>query len=426
MTGDGEVRWSATLSDTRARAAISARRHGVPGTMIESAARRRAAGDWRGACDAADADVCLNPDAIRRRHGAEPADALLADLRNLAPDLLRWHLPRCGHGDGLLRGNLLVPLADYAERPDSHRRLILAAATPSAALAAGQRIVLTVVKSDVPNPVLHGVHRGSAHRYSLLRHRMFWDARHAPALRELINVADVPALQRSTRLQDAGQVADAWAAAGIELVERPPGQARDEEHRRLTRWLATVPVNLPSLVQRVRTALPGADEVVIRAGGGGVIVLRGLEGSPRSASGSVTAEAGPTVAGRHLPVLPEAVWLRPVDADLVRFGLLRPQELHPLVAPAVLQNTDELADPGRTPGSTGPCPASRRPARTGRADRRCWCPAARPDTASSISTAVGSRSTTTTGPPANGCWRASAASRTRAGRRRAISMPERM
>jgi hypothetical protein len=76
----------------------------------------------------------------------------------------------------------------------------------------------------------------------------------------------------------------------------------------------------------------------------------------------VTAEAGPTVAGRHLPVLPEAAWLRPVDADLLRFGLLRPEELHPLVASALLQNADGFADPEpdawlyrAVPGVEAPC-----------------------------------------------------------------------
>ncbi|MGH3415838.1 MAG: hypothetical protein ACRDSS_05185, partial [Actinocrinis sp.] len=60
--------------------------------MIEAATRRRSAGDWRGACAAADVEIQFNPDAIRRVHGSRVAGRLLVDLRNLAPDLLRWHL----------------------------------------------------------------------------------------------------------------------------------------------------------------------------------------------------------------------------------------------------------------------------------------------------------------------------------------------
>src|SRR4051812_3796026 len=103
MTGTEPVR-TATLSDTRARAATAARRYGVPPTMIAAAARRRAVGDWRGACAAADVDVYLNLDLVRRRLGSGAADQLSAALLELAPDLLRWHLPRQGHGAGELLG----------------------------------------------------------------------------------------------------------------------------------------------------------------------------------------------------------------------------------------------------------------------------------------------------------------------------------
>jgi hypothetical protein len=358
MTGHGMVRWSATLSDVQARAAIEARRFGVPPTMIEAATRRRLAGDWRGACAAADVDVQLNPDAVRRRHGALVAERLLADLRGLAPDLLRWHLPRCGHGTGRLLGGLLVPLADYA---DAETAVTLAAATPRFALAAGQRIILFVLEGDgrprgaadpVSRAVLDGVHHRSADRYSLRRHRMFWDAACASQLDRLCpgtglrgstnaenagsadtvdsangaknaGRADVLMAQEITRLQDTGQTAATWAAAGIELVGGQP---------RFARWLTTVPVNLPQLVERVRDALPGVERAVIRPGGG-AIVLRGLD-LPDGDRG-VTAEPVSTQVGRDLPVVPEAAWVRPIDADLLRFGLLQPLELHPLVAAAL-------------------------------------------------------------------------------------------
>ena len=46
------------------------------------------------------------------RDGRELAARIRADLRHLAPDLLRWHLPRVAP-DGLLRPGLTVSLARY-------------------------------------------------------------------------------------------------------------------------------------------------------------------------------------------------------------------------------------------------------------------------------------------------------------------------
>lgn len=347
MTGNGVMRWPVTLPQKRARAAVEARRFGVPPAMIEAATQRRLAGDWRGACAAADVDLHLNPDVVRRRHGADAAAQLLADLRSLAPDLLRWHLPRYGHGPGQLHEGLLIPLADY---PAATATLTLAAATPRFALAAGQRVVLTLLDSGrgQADPVLSSVRRRSADRYSLRRHRMFWDAACAPRLERLgggLRHAEI------TRLQDAGQAAAAWAAAGIDVASRrhrsvSPSVSpfvRPDRQGHLTRWLATVPVNLPLLAHQVRQTLPGAGQAVIRPGGG-AIVLRGLDRPDSVVTADVVA---PAAARRDLPVVPAAAWARPVDADLLRLGLLQPHELHPLVAAALAPGTTAGADPGR-------------------------------------------------------------------------------
>ncbi len=391
MTGNGLVEWSETLSGTRAQAAIEARRFGVPHTMIEAATQRRLAGDWRGACAVADVDFHLNPDAVRRRHGAHVAGQLLTDLRSLAPDLLRWHLPRRGHGAGHLLEGLLVPLADYAA---AGAMLTLAVATPRFALDAGQRIVLILLENGrvsngcvsngcvsngrvsngcvsndcVSRALLDGVRRRSAGRYSLRRHRMFWDAACAPQLHRLCaglchatgadGFEDVASAREITRLQDAGQAAAAWAAAGIHVAVGRQRRADRDQQGRLTRWLATIPVNLPLLIRQVRETLPGAGRAVIRSGGG-AIVLRGLDGP----DGAISAEVAPSGAGRGLPVVPEAAWVRPVDADLLRFRLLQPLQVHPLVAAALApgvraaradQGTDEWLY-ATVPGIEAPC-----------------------------------------------------------------------
>lgn len=65
------------------------REFAVPPSMIESSTARRAAGDWAGACAAARVDVDLNPRAVDRGYGRQFAAQVRADLRHLAPDLLR-------------------------------------------------------------------------------------------------------------------------------------------------------------------------------------------------------------------------------------------------------------------------------------------------------------------------------------------------
>src|ERR1043165_1838958 len=80
------------------------REFAVPPSMIDRATARREAGDWAGACAAAHVDVDLDPRDI--------PPPLRDDLRHLAPDLLRWHMPRVAP-DGLLRPGLSIRMADY-------------------------------------------------------------------------------------------------------------------------------------------------------------------------------------------------------------------------------------------------------------------------------------------------------------------------
>src|SRR5438552_18394938 len=96
--------------NSRLRFWARVREFAVPPSMIESATARWTVGDWAGACAAARVDVDLNLRAVRRAHGHELTTQIRADLRHLAPDLLRWHFPRIGP-DGLLRPGVPVSLA---------------------------------------------------------------------------------------------------------------------------------------------------------------------------------------------------------------------------------------------------------------------------------------------------------------------------
>ncbi|GAA4258732.1 hypothetical protein GCM10022255_080540 [Dactylosporangium darangshiense] len=144
------------------------REFAVPPPMIETATARRLAGDWGGACAAARFDVDLNLRWLARERGTEAAACIRADLRHLAPDLLRWHMPRIAP-DGLLRPGLTVRLARHGD-------LHLVARTPPGWAGAGQRISLAVWDGGAagrhphPRPDRH-------HRFDL--HRHLWDARRA-------------------------------------------------------------------------------------------------------------------------------------------------------------------------------------------------------------------------------------------------------
>ena len=131
----------AANADSRLSFWRSVREFAVPPSMIERATARRRVGDWAGACAAARVDADIHLRAVAGRHGRELAARVRADLRQLAPDLLRWHLPRIAP-DGLLRPGLIVSLSRYdPERPDGGA-VHLVARTPPAWADAGQRISL--------------------------------------------------------------------------------------------------------------------------------------------------------------------------------------------------------------------------------------------------------------------------------------------
>ncbi|MER5639039.1 hypothetical protein ABT095_18990 [Kitasatospora sp. NPDC002227] len=276
----------AVAEDSRLSYWRRVREYAVPPSMIETATARRLVGDWGGACAAAGVDVDLGLDAVRRAYGRALVAQLRADLRVLAPDLLRWNLPRMAP-DGLLRPGVTVALARYETA--SARPLQLVART--APRGTGQRISLGL---------WGGVgSRGGPHperRYRLDLHRHLWDASRAHELRVRSGV-DSPAAEAS------------WAS---ELVPPEWGCA-------VGRWSAEAALLLRAEGRR------GA--VVVRLGARYRLVLE-VEGEPglRVASGREAA---------RLPVLPEAAIWTPPDLELLRAGLIEPGQLHPLVASAL-------------------------------------------------------------------------------------------
>lgn len=316
---------SAILPHPHALALSTGRLFGVPRSMIDATRVHRDAGDWRGACAAAGFGVRIDFDALHRRYGAATTGQVRADLHHLVPDLLRWHLPRYAHGAGRLRAGAVIPLAHHGDG-----LLTLAALTPHWALDAGERVVLTVFPTAgwdrAGDPLSAGLHLGRVRRQRLAVPRYQWDARHTHEL-PVTPRGDCPV----TRFQDSGDAEAAWNAAGIPLTS--PRHRSERGQRRL----ATAPVHLAGLASRARLARPGTERMALHLGGGWAIVL--------SVAHPVSARLVDAAGAAGLPVLPDAVWARPVDADLLRLGYLAAADLHPLVADALGRPSAESATP---------------------------------------------------------------------------------
>ena len=277
--------------DPRLLAWRRVREFAVPPSMIETASARRVVGDWAGACAAARVDADVDLRALARSHGRELAARVRADLRHLAPDLLRWHMPRVAP-DGLLRPGLTVPLARYRQA-DGLVVVHLVARTAPAWADAGQRISLALWTGSPAGCGGHP-HPHPDRRFRLDLHRHLWSARHAGELRERSGVECRP-----------GE-----AASHVGLV--PEGCA-------VHRWTAEA-----ALVRQSENR--AGDPVIVRVGPRLRLALDGDAVVPRILPGQAPA----------YPVLPDAAtWVLP-DLELLRAGLIDAGRLHPLVAAALV------------------------------------------------------------------------------------------
>ncbi|WP_282700318.1 hypothetical protein [Streptomyces sp. CC219B] len=262
------------------------REYAVPLSMIETATARRAVGDWAGACAAARLDVGFGLRAVRDRHGTDLTNRLRADLRRLAPDLLRWHMPRIAP-DGRLRHGLTISLARY--RSSGAAPLHLVVRTPPGWADAGQRMVLNLWEESGHRPPGHHPHPHPDRRFRLDLHRHLWDAERSGELFRRCGTPDRP----------QGR----WAAEA-ELLLRSEGRAR------------------------------GAFTVRLGARSRTVLELFAPDDSHVPALRPVR-EALPPQEVAALPVLPEAAVRVLPDLELLRAGLITADRLHPLVAAAL-------------------------------------------------------------------------------------------
>lgn len=316
---------STANSGSRLSLWLRVREFAVPPSMIETATARRHLGDWAGACAAANIDVDLDLRAVARTHGRDLAARIRADLRRLAPDLLRWHLPRIAP-DGLLRPGLTVALARYdtSERDDGHP-VQLVARTPPAWADAGQRISLALWDASHREAgAARYPHPHPDRRFRLDLHRHLWDAHRSGELR-----------RRSG--------ADRHPSTGPDPLGAVPAAVLPPERRcAVDRWAAEAEILLTA---EGRSTGP----VGVRLGARHRLILEPAADRDGPGSPARRIVVAPTGGGDPaLPVLPDAAtWTLP-DLELLRSGAIEADRLHPLVASALV--------PGRLPARPAPLP----------------------------------------------------------------------
>ncbi|MET9587324.1 hypothetical protein ABZY10_30370 [Streptomyces sp. NPDC006539] len=316
--------------DSRLSFWLRVREFAVPPPMIETATARRNVGDWAGACAAAGIDVDLNLRSVARTHGQELAARVRADLRHLAPDLLRWHMPRIAP-DGLLRPGLTTALARYdAAGRDGASPVHLVARTPPAWADAGQRISLALWdRSDPGAGASRHPHPRPNQRFRLDLHPHLWDARRTDELRIRSGADRLPA--------------DSLPAPDPALLGTIP-----QGHRcAVDRWAAEAGILLRAEGRSTGT-------VTVRFGARHRLALDLVAGGDDTAPPTLRIAAATTDGGASaLPVLPDAAtWVLP-DLELVRTGSIEADRLHPLVASALVPDRAP-AGPSRTPDPAGP------------------------------------------------------------------------
>ncbi|QDY81006.1 ankyrin repeat domain-containing protein [Streptomyces qinzhouensis] len=337
--------------------------------MIEQATEAREAGDWRAACAAAAVDVPdgLDPERIADRYGAEVAARVADDLRYLAPDLLRWHLPRTLGGHTTLAVCRRVVLAAYGESGP------VLSLTNTPMLAGPQRLLLHFGPAVAP---------GADELYGLdyltedwTAARRFWDARRTGELRLSAGAADargrlpflhpdgtpltpeelpdehpggtdpVALAEWIAVLQTRGEHTEAYAAAGLDLDLTPPPQGPRAFGPLDIAWLASF--NAPDL-----TRLGPEMRLLARAGrGSGFRFALAGRGHLRAELDPADPGAPPRITGHErgqedgIPLLPSYARERLPDIGLLRAGRIRPEELHPLVTAALFPSAGPVTGP---------------------------------------------------------------------------------
>ncbi|MET9963848.1 ankyrin repeat domain-containing protein [Streptomyces sp. NPDC006326] len=344
------------------------RRHAVPGWMIRRATGHRLAGDWRAACAAAAVDVAFDLPGVAARHGAAVAEAVEEDLRHLAPDLLRWHVPRLLGGRTTLKPDVRILLARYgtgAEAP-------VMSVTTGPMTEGPQRLRLHCAPVAVPDLSCSpsSFYAVAFQGEDWTAARPLWDARHTAALPELLGgvpgrlpflrpdgtplgpdelpTADPGAADPAGHaewialLHRDGRAAEAYEAAGLErdlTVPRPPTYGRAIVPESV---LAGARIDLARLVPAVRSLTAAGAGDTFRIARGHPFLL---EQAGTGADARLRIRVVENRGFEGIPRLPQYAWQRSPDLELLRTGRITPAELHPLVCSALFPQAAPAAGP---------------------------------------------------------------------------------
>lgn len=333
------------------------RRYSVPRSMIEESARAREAGDWRAACGASHVDVTFDLAEVARQYGSGVAERLEDDLRHLAPDLVRWHLPRVDSQNATLAARLTCVLASYGDKvttgpfltvhtPDGvmlRQRLRLGFAPTSQVRRGTGRVWWTGLRHlwDARCSDEWRIHCGGSDRAP------FFEADGTPRSddpRTRHNGED-PAVRTElvAGLHRAHDMSAAFAAAGVDVTaSQLPHQGQPT---RLTA-LGGSPVAPTQWATALAALRPVSDTWVVRHGGYQVVILDGSQPGRLRASVLNPDEADRVRKDwNRLPRFPEVAWRRSADLDLVAAERLTPEELHPLVRAALFPKRSTVDGP---------------------------------------------------------------------------------
>ncbi|MFI6518058.1 hypothetical protein ACIBF1_21050 [Spirillospora sp. NPDC050679] len=314
------------------------RRYAVPHAMIERATERRAAGDWRGACEAAGIRVAVDPAEAGKEHGREVAAALEDDLSRLAPDLVRWHVPWVREENHPVQTpwtSLAVYGPRWYDNDEGEYTPVLCLESPLRKKGT-TRFVLTLGR-DAP---YRDEWTGEL--------RCLWDAGKAAGLLALEGgrerapffeadgrLRDRSLLPREgpepsdpvaraewiTLLQEKGRLAEALAAGGDGLKEVYAAAGYAER-----RWWEEAPWAAhklgPALIGSLRRLPPEQRRLQVQFPA--PVITLAPDGALRAVRRDV-----------RIPRLAAAQWRMSPDLELLRAGRLTPDDLHPLVSAAL-------------------------------------------------------------------------------------------
>lgn len=350
-------------SDTEQLGTWTRIRHfAVPRSMIERCTAAREAGDWRAACAAGKVEVLFDLADVALEHGSDVAARLADDLRHLAPDLLRWHLPRVDSNNMTFEPRMTYLLAGYGAKPTEGP--FLTVRSPDGVFLK-QRLRLGLSPRKV---------RRTASTVWWVGMRHLWDVRHSDELRTWCGGGErapffeadgtptpAPGQQPGPGSDPAAlteyvnevfrrdKLAAACAVAGIEVAVPPVAERQWWVPEVVLGFLPLAPTQWATAFAALK---PLGDRWVIWHDGIALV----LDASrPDQVRGWVVPTADDADARKEcsrLPKLPAVAAQRPVDLDLLVAGRLTPDDLHPLVHAALFPKRSTVD------GQVGPPPPS--------------------------------------------------------------------